>query len=181
MATKQEVTQQLVREIVHYDPESGVFTWLKKYSPKSTRIHVGQQAGGLGRDGYIRINIAGVTVGAHRLAFLYMDGYLPEQSVDHVNRNRADNRWANLREATQQCQMRNKSMMRNNSSGITGIYWCKVKRKWRVEIGEQRSRFVGLFSDLLDAAYARFAAEQCLGFRDCDKDSSAKRYIDEHS
>ena len=108
-----------------------------------------------------------------------MEGYFPENGVDHINRVRDDNRYSNLREATHQCQMRNKTMMRNNASGINGVYWSKPKSRWRVEIGNGvRAKFVALCRTLEEAAYLRYAAEQCLGFQDCDITSSAKKYID---
>ena len=98
--------------------------------------------------------------------------------MDHVDRNRANNKYKNLREATHQCQIRNCKLLRNNVSGIKGVYWSKECSKWIVNIKVKRAcSYLGLFEDKLEAAYTRFAAEQCLGFQDCDLNSSAKQFI----
>jgi len=72
-------------------------------------------------------------------------------------------------------------MNKNNTSGIKGISWYRVAGKWRADIMvDGKQRFLGLFDNPLEAAYIRFAAEQCLGFADCDLHSSARKYIEEH-
>lgn len=82
--------QETLKNLIIYDPETGVFTW------RST----GRIAGNNKREGRVRIRINYISYKAHRLAFLYMIGRWPEDQVDHINRDPSDNRWSNLREAT---------------------------------------------------------------------------------
>ena len=84
----------------------------------------------------------------------------------------------NLTEASYQCQARNCGMRSDNRSGVKGISWCSPTNNWRAQIKVNgRFCFLGKFETILEAAYARYAAEQCLGFQDCDLNSSAKQFI----
>jgi len=170
------LTQERLKEVLDYNPDTGTFLWRASGQGRPLSL----EAGGFATGGYIKIGIDGKNYGAHRLAILYTDGYLPEGEVDHRNRIRHDNRRTNLREASRQCQLRNRSMFRNNTSGIRGVSRNKQTGKWLANIrvnGELKT--LGRFSSLLEAAYHRYAAEQCLGFTDCDIYSSAKKYIDQ--
>jgi len=168
------ITQARLKELYHYNPETGKFTRIKFGRGRYKGLPVGRIS-----DGYLRIKIDGRAYMAHRLAVLYMEGYMPENTVDHIKRVRDDNRYNELREASRQCQQRNCGMFKNNTSGIKGVYWDTKKGKWHSHIAvDGKAKFLGLTHDKLDAAYQRFAAEQCLGFQDCDINSSAKQYID---
>ena len=88
------ITQERLKELLHYDPETGVFTWKVD---KGTRARAGQEAGCLnGVSGYIDISIDKKLEKAHRLSFLYMDGSMPPEHTDHINGIRNDNRPQNL-------------------------------------------------------------------------------------
>ena len=76
------ITQKRLKELLHYCPDSGVFTRLKS---TSNRVKVGDIAGWKGKNGYIGINVGGVKERAHRLAFLYMTGDFPVFQTDHIN------------------------------------------------------------------------------------------------
>jgi hypothetical protein len=169
------ITQEQLKHVLLYDPLTGVFTWA--YS--SSFFKHGAVAGYTDkRRGYVSISLHRKRYYAHRLAILYVDGYMPENSVDHIDRDKSNNRYANLREATHQCQMRNCKPQRNNLSGVKGVSWHKKAGKWQAHINlDRRMHSLGLFTDLLDAAYTRFAAEQCLGFQDCDVVSGARQFI----
>ena len=168
------ITQSRLKEVLDYNPESGVFLWTE---PAGT-APAGAEAGCSDMKGYIVIKVDRRTYKAHRLAILYTDGYLPENTVDHIDRVPWHNWRLNLREASRQCQMRNRKMNSNNTSGIKGISWNKPKSKWLAQIVvDGKHKHIGYYDSLLDAAFARFAAEQCLGFQDCDENSSAKQYI----
>ena len=171
---REKLTQEKLREILHYDPVTGLFTWVESGRGRK----VGSFAGTISADGYRRIMINGETYKSHRLAILYMDGYWPENEVDHINRIRDDNKYCNLREASRQCQMRNCSMRRDNKSGVKGIFWHQKNGKWRAHISILGvDKHLGYFSNFIEACYHRLAAEQCLGYQDCDILSSAKKYI----
>lgn len=81
--------------------------------------------------GYVQIKISGKLYHAHRLAWLYVYGYMPEKEIDHINRIRDDNRIANLREATSQLNSLNTGIYKNNTSGSKGIYYNKRAKSGR--------------------------------------------------
>jgi len=172
------ITQERLKEVLDYNPETGVFLWV--YA--AGNAPAGSEAGCLNADGYILIGIDGRSYLAHRLAVLYTDGYMPENTVDHIDRIPRHNWRLNLREASQQCQMRNRSMNKNNTSGINGVSWYKPAGKWCVKIAvDYQNKHIGYFDNILEAAYARYTAEQCLGFQDCDINSSAKQFIEKRA
>ena len=171
------ITQERLKEVLDYNPDTGFFLWKVAVS----NVPIGSVAGCLDDSGYIIIGVDGVLYRAHRLAILYTDGYLPENTVDHIDRVPWHNWRSNLREACMQCQLRNCGMLSNNSSGVKGVYWNKRMGRWAAQIKVNgKMSGLGYFGSILDASYARYAAEQCLGFQDCDLNSSAKRFIDLH-
>lgn len=81
--------------------------------------------------------------------------------VDHINRNRLDNRKSNLRVVTRQENMYNKSEYKNNTSGVRGVKWNKARQKWQVQINFDKKRIhLGMFTDLEEAKQARLKAEK---------------------
>lgn len=170
------ITQTRLKERLHYNPDTGVFTW--KVRPGQA-VHIGDVAGCLDNDGYRIITVDGRPYKAHRLAVLYMDGYLPENTVDHENRIVDDNRYKNLREASRQCQSRNRKVSSRSTSKISGIYWSMADSRWKAGVCVNSERkHLGSFTDFEEAVYHRYTAEVCLGFPDCDINSAAKQYID---
>lgn len=172
------LTQSRLKEVLHYNPETGIFT------RKIDRLPYlkGSIAGHLHKkSGYIKINVDGKTHGAHRLPFLYMLGYLPEGQVDHKDRVRHHNWWDNLREASPQCQARNSELNFTNTSGVKGVHWYKDRKKWQVLIKiNQKMIHLGLFVDKVEAVAHRFAAEQCLNWSDCNINSTAGQFLKEN-
>ena len=75
--------------------------------------------------GYCAINVDGNSYKRSRLVWLYHNGYFPEHNIDHINRNRWNDKIENLREVTQQCNLRNCGNLKNNTSGVKGVYWDK--------------------------------------------------------
>jgi hypothetical protein len=112
------ITQSILKSILRYDPETGVFVWLVARG-KNSRI--GEVAGGPGSEGYWRIWIDGRFYQAHRLAWLYMTGEWPSAQVDHENVVPNDNRWDNIRGASQSQNKANSRTYRNNALGIKGV------------------------------------------------------------
>lgn len=150
------LTADRLREVLTYDPETGVFRWKVR---TSIRVTVGEVAGYL-RDGYRFITIDGRKYRAHRLAWLYMYGVWPAE-LDHVNGDRADNRISNLREATRTQNNANTPIRKNNTSGVKGVCWDKRKRKWMAQIRVRGvQRFLGYYETTEEAgeAYAAAAA-----------------------
>jgi len=144
------LTQARLKGLLHYNPETGVFTRLVGSGSK----RAGDISGSLMLNGYLSICILSKkNLLAHRLAFLYMEGALPPNQVDHINRDRADNRWTNLRHATSKENNRNTV---NNVSFI-GVNWDKRHGKWKAIAArkEGKSRHLGNFKTHLAACYAR--------------------------
>jgi len=144
---KKKLTQKRLKELLRYDPETGEMVWLVA---RSNIIKPGDTAGGLGSDGYWRIRTNNKLYRRARLAFLYMEGYFPEHQVDHWNRVRIDDRWVNLRHATHACNMQNRGVQVNNTSGVTGIRWRKKGKKWRVRY---RGIYYGSYQDFTQAFF----------------------------
>lgn len=121
MADRNSLTAARLREVLHYDPDTGVFTWVK---PTNRRIRVGAVAGCIdGKHGHrIIIGIDGDLHLAHRLAWLYMTGEWPEHEIDHKNGDRMENPFDNLRDATRKLNQQNQRRARCDSkSGIQGV------------------------------------------------------------
>ena len=113
------LTAQRVRELLHYDPETGVFTGLKK---KTGRPGKSGMFGSIDPGGYHRVSIDCKKYWAHRVAFLYMTGEWPKNDVDHIDGNPANNRWANLRDVSTATNVQNvKRASKNNKSGFLGV------------------------------------------------------------
>lgn len=130
------LTVDEVREILHYDPETGLF------SSKICRscLNVGKRSGYLRKDGYIQLKIKSRAFLAHRLAWFYVHGEWPNRDIDHVNRDKADNRIANLRLSTRSENCVNIGLKSSNTSGTTGVYFQKKKRIWQSYITKNRKR-----------------------------------------
>jgi hypothetical protein len=155
------MTQKELMELLRYDPTTGDFFW--KVKP-AKQIAVGSKAG-YSQNGYVFIRLKGTLYYAHRLAVLYMTGAWPTEVVDHDNRNKADNRWANLNSSTAQQNRRNASLSKNSTSGVTGVCWDRRKAKWTAHITiAHKRKFLGYFDNIPAAASARQAANHLYGF-----------------
>jgi len=148
---------QKLKEVIHYDPETGNFTWLK---PQRGAVTVGAIAGGVNQEGYVEIRVCGTRYKAHRLAWFYMTGKWP-RVIDHRNRIRSDNRFCNLRECSVQENSCNKERSERNSSGFTGVSKHKQSGKWRVDVKCMgNKKFFGLYDDVELAALVAQAARE---------------------
>jgi len=109
------ITQQELKELLHYNPETGIFT--RKTKVNRNKV-IGSIAGTTDFHGYVAIAIDGKKYKAHRLAWLYMYGKFPDNCIDHINNITTDNRIVNLRDATLSQNQCNKKINVNNSSGV---------------------------------------------------------------
>ena len=117
---KKSITQEELRSALLYDPEAGIFTWLR-ISQFAHRVRVGDVAGYV-HGGYIEIGVRGRYYKAHRLAWLYMTGEWPTPEVDHINGRPSDNRWVNLRLADRALNCQNiRSARKDNARGFLGV------------------------------------------------------------
>jgi hypothetical protein len=155
MAKTESITQDRLKELLDYNPETGVFTWKVR---RNGRVRAGDVAGTANNNGYTIISIDCVRHLAHRLAYLYVHGCLPEK-IDHRNTIRTDNWIDNLRPASGSQNKANSGIPSKNTSGYKGVCFHAKAGKWRAKITvNRRSLSLGLFSDILDAAEAYKAA-----------------------
>jgi hypothetical protein len=158
---KPVVTIERLRALVHYDPTTGLFTWR---TTRMVRLKAGQMCGGL-NDGYVLIGLDGVRYRAHRLAWLYMTGEWPTPGfeVDHINRNRSDNRFANLRLANRSQNLVNSKTYTNNTSGFRGVSFHRASGLWKAVACDH---YLGYFKTKEEAyfAYCRAMAKLHPGF-----------------
>ena len=153
-----ELTAEYLRSILHYDPATGIFT---RKVRTSRNVKVGDIVGSQNGDGYLLISVRSRRHKAHRLAWLYVYGAWPEDQIDHINRNRSDNRISNLREATNKQNMQNASKRSDNTSGHPGVSWYKQKSKWQAKIKHNQKKIhLGSFTTMEEALSARKAAEK---------------------
>jgi len=171
-----KITYEEVHKLFDYNPDTGIFT--NKIN-RGTRARKGEVSGSLNKNGYCLIEVNGKKYKAHRLAWMYVHGYFPENQIDHINQIRTDNRIENLREVSQSCNSKNCKIHNRNSSGVTGVSWHKLKKKWQVHIRDKNHKvlYLGYFKSLLEAAKARHTAEIKYGYPDCQTQSSALKYI----
>lgn len=142
-----------LREQLEYNPESGKFFWrVCRSGVRRAGIEAGCKSL---KTGYVFIGIDGRLYLAHRLAWFYVHGAWPDRGIDHINRDRADNRLANIRPADQQQNAANSPARSTSRSGVKGVSWCKSTQMWRATItvnGKQKT--IGRYESISDAAAA---------------------------
>jgi hypothetical protein len=155
--SKPILSYERLRELLHYDPETGVFTW-KRCDRRTDRL--GHQAGGRWQH-YYRISVDKHYYQAHNLAWFYSYGQWPEGQIDHINRDGCDNRLANLRDVNASENQHNLGTNTRNWSGVTGVSWCGRTSLWVAQICHQgHRRFLGRFATISEASAARAAAKR---------------------
>lgn len=168
------ISQEELLELVEY--KDGKLYW--KVSRKGQKKSIEEELGFINNTGYKRVRIGRELYLIHRLVWLYHYGYFPENDLDHINRNRLDNRVENLREASRQCNVRNSCIRSDNKSGIKGVSFSITKGKWIAQIqanGIVQHLYVG--HDLSEAVAHRLAAEQALSWSGCDSTSPAYLFM----
>lgn len=166
-----DLTLEYLRQRLRYCPDTGIFTWLPKpddnWKNRSwNTFHVGKPAGTLQKTGYIHVTIGKKPFLAHRLAWFYVHGAWPPKFIDHVDRDKGNNRIANLRLATRSQNSANAGLRSDNKSGAKGVFFVKKKKIYEVRVKHHGViHFIGSFSELstaasaYDAAAARFFGE----------------------
>ncbi len=155
-----ELTQQLLHKLFDYDPDTGILIC------KQPRVHLktGEIIGCLQNTGYLSTSIGKKSYLVHRLIWLYVKGYLPEQ-VDHINHNKLDNRWINLREVSNTENTRNCSISKNSKTKINGVSFMPTLNKYRAYIMVNRKHIhLGVFKTIEEALIARKNADSYYGF-----------------
>lgn len=150
------LTQERLHSLLSYDPASGVFVWRESRGKAIS----GEKADAARHDGYIKITIDQKHYLGHRLAWFYVNGEWPE-FLDHINRNRADNRLCNLRVVTRTENNQNKSTRLDNSSGVTGVSFDASRKRWTVRLKiAGKYKYFGRFESFSEAVSVRKTAEK---------------------
>lgn len=130
--SKKILTQDELKKQLHYCPETGVFTRLKT---NTFNVKIGDLAGTLTKNGYISIKVNGTLFLAHRLAFLYMNGELPRNQVDHINHVKNNNEWDNLRDVTRSVNFQNQTKAhKNNATGYLGVFYDNGRFRAKIRL-----------------------------------------------
>ncbi|AUR82102.1 hypothetical protein NVP1021C_39 [Vibrio phage 1.021.C._10N.222.51.F9] len=167
-----QLTQSQLKQLLHYNPETGVFTWLPRpetmFASKAAykcwnAKYPHKKAGSIdttNRVNYIRIVIHNKTYAAHKLAFLYMENRIPDVKVTHVDLDTLNNSWGNLKESTDLEVQSNRKLTSGSKSGVLGV---KIKKNGKYEVCIRKNSkymYIGCFSDFFEAVCARKSAEK---------------------
>lgn len=150
-----ELTAERLRQVLAYDKDTGAFTWLSRTGGTSKE---GIAAGTFDERGYLRIGLDGRVYRAHRLAWMYVFGTWPSGEIDHIDGDKSNNRFTNLRDVSRQVNQQNQRRAHKRSgSGTLGVSMHASTGKWRARIWVNgKNKSLGLFEskDLASAAYA---------------------------
>ena len=153
---KQILTHESLKSQLSYNSKTGVFTKTLKTSG------ISKIAGNKDCRGYIYIRLNLKKYSAHRLAWFYVHGYMPNNLIDHINGIKSDNRILNLREATPHQNVCNSRISKKNTSGNKGVYLNKLTNKWVAQSMINGSYvYLGTFCNKEDAvmSYENFASK----------------------
>lgn len=161
MKNTNPITQEAIKEFLEYNPLTGAFTWIKS---KSKRKQAGSNAGCPAGDGYTRICFNKKLYQSHRLAALYMLGDLPKNSLDHIDGDKSNNAWSNLRAATltenQQNRLRKN---KNNKTGFLGVFIHKTSKRYIAQIRvNKKNTHLGSFATPEEASEAYKQAKRLM-------------------
>lgn len=156
------ITKEVLDQHFSYDPHTGLFT---RISRPCNRVKAGDVATCKSSEGYVHFRVEGTLYRAHRLAWLTMTGEWPETQIDHINGDRADNRFSNLRLVTngENQQNRRHARIDNKSSNCMGVGFFRPQGKWRARIQvNKKSVLLGYFDSEAAASNAYQKAKQQL-------------------
>lgn len=149
------LTQSELKNILSYDPNTGLFLWLKPLQGRRSNKFVGSITNGR----HLSARINGKSYLLHRLAWLYITGEEPDALIDHKDNNGFNNIFENLRLCTQQQNSCNQKRRKSNTSGFKGVSWHQKNKKWAACICvNRRTIHLGTFENINDAAQAYVSA-----------------------
>lgn len=168
------LSQEMAKEIFEYNPITGVVCWkCSKGRRKAGKVITNKDS-----EGYLRVGLGRKSYKLHRIIWLLTHGYMPEYYIDHINRNKSDNRLCNLREVSHTCNLRNSSVAINNTTGVKGV---RYRSEYGVYIAQikvkSQHKHLCWTECFVEAVAHRLAAEQCLDWVDCDSNSTAYQFM----
>lgn len=181
LAVQHEIpSQEILLEVFDYSSETGELTWKMREAPSFAKTpgrtadwhsnqwnskYGGKPAGGF-TGGYFRVYFEGKHHMAHRLIWKLMTGEDPVQ-VDHIDGDRRNNRFSNLRNVTHAINMKNKSLYANNKTGIPGVEYHERDKVWRAKIGVDGGQVqLGSYPTKHEATIARIAGQIMLDYHE---------------
>lgn len=153
-----EITGSCLELLYSYNPETGEF--IHKTYRGGRGDGPGSAAGVIMSHGYVAMSIRGKQFTVHRLAWVWMTGKWPEKEIDHINGNRADNRWCNLREADRSQQSQNGKIRNTNKAGRLGVFYDKARDQYTASIERRGRKWRKRFDTFELAIAARERAEK---------------------
>lgn len=172
---KTDLTAQRLRELLHYDPDTGVFTRFSIETSDGRRsgrlCDLGKTVGSRMQNGYLNAGVLGRKYLVHRLAWLYVTGDWPKHHVDHINGDPADNRWANLRDVTREGNLQNQRDARSdNVARLLGVQkrLRAGKPMWSacIKSGKNKAVHLGTF-DTPEAAHQAYLKAKRVAHQTC--------------
>lgn len=169
MPDNANITPELLRQLLRYEPDTGMLFWLERprsmfssdnvFKMWNAKFSGAEALSYKDPTGYRRGAVFNKSVKAHRVAWMILNGEIPTKiEIDHINGVRDDNRIVNLRMATNADNKANCARRSDNTSGARGVHWCKQQQKWHAEImfSVGKRRHIGFFDDISEAknAYA---------------------------
>lgn len=153
------ITAERLRALMHYSETLGIFTRLvdvRKY--KAGTIAIGTLS-----HGYVRVSVDGKIYAAHRLAWLWVTGEWPTRDIDHIDGNRANNRWSNLRDVSRSMNLENmrEAKSNNRSTGLLGAHLHRQTGRYtsRIQV-KGKDQHLGMFATAEEAHRAYVAAKR---------------------
>jgi HNH endonuclease/AP2 domain len=154
-----KITIEQARERYHYNPETGKLTF-RTAPPNQPKSRIGTEVGYIRETGYGKYRVmkfGNHAIYVHRFVWFWMFGFWPKGLIDHKNGDKLDNRWENLRPASQSQNKSNGERYANNTSGYKGV--TQMKNRWRAQITfKQRVYYLGLF-DTPEQAHEAYVAK----------------------
>lgn len=146
------LTADEARRLFDYEPDTGRLTWRVTLC---NRAVAGSVARTKNDSGYFLVRVKGRAYRQHRVAWLIMTGSWPADEIDHVNGDRSDNRWCNLRPATRVQNAQNTARPKNATNDRRGVIWHKRAQKWVAQISvDGVTRYIGSYADQNEASRA---------------------------
>jgi hypothetical protein len=162
-----KMSPQTLREMLSYDPETGVVTWVNSRNKNVNGKPTGLKITDRWNKSYLRMQIRPHVFLVHRVAWAIHYGEWPKDQIDHRDGDGTNNRLDNLRSVSNMKNAHNTKLKSTNTSGHKGVRWHSIGKKWNARItvdGVEKS--LGLFHRIEDAIAARKDAEKKYGFID---------------